>query len=342
MNIKVDFTVPEKLINFIERGDYKKRSEFDRLLDELHVTTSFQKMLQFYEGIFDHLTYREILFSALNGLAYQTNDDMLQMLYDNLVRINDDLERLKNKLRSIQNYDFSSIVFELQPTLPENTELEIELYFVFDGINGGSIVDNHTMLINTMLWPSNKDHEKIIKDVLLHEYHHIGIKFWLDKHGHTDERKYENKEEFFTYLTASIVGEGAATYFFTSSNNLYPLLLESHGQDLANNFKESINLREANIKQLLMTLNNDLTDILDHDRSVDAMKDLSNKYNFDPSLKEPLDKAIGYYLCKSVDEVLGRRQLIECFKEPNLIYGLYNKTIKSNGEFRFHQNLKIE
>lgn len=130
-------------------------------------------MLQFYDGLFTNEIYKDILYLALNNQTYNSDNAMLMMLYENLKRIN--LIVLKKKLLSIKFYNFESMLHRLETTLPIGTDIELNLFFVFDGINAASIFGEDTILINTMFWPSELENEKLVEDVLLHEYHHIGI-----------------------------------------------------------------------------------------------------------------------------------------------------------------------
>jgi len=176
MKIKVDYTVAEAIVDLIETEKYRDQIVFDKVMFNLENNEGMKQMLKFYQYTYDYETYKKVLFLALNRIPLEPEDEGFGMLYDLLKLINTDLIKLKNKLALIKSFDFKSIVESLNDTLPYGTELEIDLYFVFDGINGASIVGDHVMLVNTMLWPSDAKYLSVIKDVLSHEYHHIGMK----------------------------------------------------------------------------------------------------------------------------------------------------------------------
>jgi hypothetical protein len=339
MKIKTDFTLVTDMINLIETKSYQNKERFDSQIDMMSKSTGFKKMIQFYEGMFNFDEYKEILFLALNKLEYNSNNELLKMLYENLKRVNSNFELLKNKVESLRLFNFESMLHRLESTLPEETDIELNLYFVFDGINVASIHGEDSILLNTMFWPSEKQNEDLVVEVLLHEYHHIALKYWLRKYGYLHDNRFENSKTFLDHMTASILGEGAATYFFTKSNNIYPLILESHGEAIANTFKASVENRAEDVNKLLENLNADLIEVFNNPKSVEELAALSSKYSFDPSGKEPLDKTIGFFMCHKIDKILGREQLINCFKNLNEFYEKYNIAAKKEHDFVFSSEL---
>lgn len=325
MTVTVDTSVAEKLLQLIEQGDYQEQNKFYESLEQMKSMKGIQHMLDFYRDVFQYDTYKEILFKALNHLDYQTEDESLQMMYDQFVRLSDNLDLVRQKIALIKQFDFNGVFAELEETLPNNTDIQVEIYFIFDGINGGSIVGSHTMLLNTMFWPSQAEYLSIIKDVLLHEYHHLGFKYWLNQTGFTDELICKDSEHMLMHFTVDILGEGAATYFFTNSDNLYPLVYESHGPAFAETFKESVTHRHEDIDPLLLQWNKDLAAVAKGMVTADDFKKLISRYSFDISGKEPIDKSIGYHICKTIDQNLGRQVLIECIKTPQKVFGYYNQ-----------------
>lgn len=338
MKIKVDYTVAEAIVDLIETEKYKDQIVFDKVMFNLENNEGMKQMLKFYQYTYDYETYKKVLFLALNRIPLEPEDEGFGMLYDLLKLINTDLIKLKNKLALIKSFDFKSIVESLNDTLPYGTELEIDLYFVFDGINGASIVGDHVMLVNTMLWPSDAKYLSVIKDVLSHEYHHIGMKYWLSKRKQY-ENVYESQESFYDYFISSLVGEGLATLYFTSGDHLYPLALESHGEAIAENFKRSVNDRQTDIETLLSVLEQDLIGVLSNEMHIDHLETLYSKYSYDPSGNEPLNKTIGYYMCQSVKKHLGRNAIFKVVKNPLLIFEYYNQTKISENGFVFSEQL---
>ncbi len=340
MKIITDYSIPENMINLIESKNELTRENFNSQCDFMNQNQGFKYMLQFYDGVFTYENYKDILYLALNNQTYSSDNGMLMMLYENLKRINSEV--LIKKLTSIKSYNFESMLHRLELTLPTESDIELNLFFVFDGINAASIYGEDTILINTMFWPSDLENEKLVEDVLLHEYHHIGIKYWLRKSGYSHENRFDSSKVFIEHLTSSIVGEGAATYLFTKDSTIYPLIKESHGEEVANNFRVSVENRTEDIRLLLESLNHDLLDVLNTDKNSSQLSEISNMYSFDPSGKEPLDKTIGYYMCKKIDEVLGRDHLLECFKNTCKFYQKYNATVNDSHDFRFSEELTNE
>lgn len=337
MKINTDITMALDMMALLESKKYQVKEEFDVFMETMSKSTGFVKMIQFYEAMYSYEAYKEILFLALNDLAFTSESDLLNMLYQNLKRMN--VALLTKKVERIQTFDFESILHRLESTLPDDTEIALNLYFVVDGINAASVSGEDTILLNTMFWPSEKENENLMIDVLLHEYHHIGLKCWLSKQNISSEDKYLDPKSFVKYMTASIIGEGAATYFFTQSDHIYPLILESHGEEIASNFRAATQKRSEDIDDLLEKLNRDLIDVLTEAKQKEALAQLSSDYSFDPSGNEPRDKTIGQYMCRRIDETLGRKQLIQCFKQLSSFYEIYNLTIKHEGDFTFSSEL---
>lgn len=338
MRINVDYTVADAIVELIESEKYKDPLAFDNVMLELSNNKGMQQMLNFYQHTYDYETYKKVLFLALNHMPLEPEDEGLSMLYNLLKLINTDVIKLKNKLLLIKAFDFECIAESLNETLPDETELEIDLYFVFDGINGASIVGDHVMLVNTMLWPSDAKYLPVIRDVLSHEYHHIGMKYWLSKRKQF-ESVFESTQSFMAYFISSLVGEGLATLYFTSGDNLYPLALESHGEAIAENFKRSVNDRQTDSEALLKLFEQDLSDILSNEMNEEHLETLFSKYSYDPSGNEPLNKTIGYHMCQSVEKHLGRNAIFDVIKNPMLIFDYYNQANVTKNGFVFSEQL---
>ena len=133
-------------------------------MDKIKDAAGMKLMIDFYKA-FDFKTYKEVLFHALNNLEYKTEDQFLKTQHHHLNSIIDHKEKLRSKLKLIRNYDYNSIKEKLQDKLPQGTDLDIEIFFVLDGMNGASFVGLNQMMINTMFWPSEKKNLELIEGI---------------------------------------------------------------------------------------------------------------------------------------------------------------------------------
>lgn len=332
MNIKVNYEVAEAIIDIIENDLYKKWAIFESKMEMIKDAQGIKLMIDFYNA-FDFDTYKKVLYHALNELEYDTENELIESLYEHLKRIIIHKEKLSLKLSLIKKYNYESIKNELEEKLPKETDLNIEIFFVLDGINGGSIVGNNKMMLNTMFWPSSEEHLKLIEGVLLHEYHHIGLRHWIEKYD-KNFGSYSSGLEVAKYLMISIMSEGAATYFFNDGDDLYPLVVESHGEEVASAYRESMKKRGNNLQEYFSEVEKDLKYMLKFKGNTDELKTLIEKYTYN-NMGEPLDKSIGYHMCAVIEDKLGLKKLIGCFENPDLFLPRYQEACNRGDELKF-------
>lgn len=294
---------------------------FDAMFEELVQLTSYHKMIEFYSWAFTSEEYKEALFCALNSIEFKSDNEMALLLYLNLKRLND-VELLNKKVDVFNKYNFSQSARLLKNTLPLKTNDDMTVYFTFDGINGGSIIGDNEMMINFMMWPSDSKKINAIEGILLHEYHHIGIKEILKDRGYLKIAK--TNKDIIKKLAISIVTEGIATYLFNQDDGLSELLVESHGEELANNYKKSTNPKCNDMCKLILKYNSDMLFISECNCLENANKYLDEYcFNFDGG--EPIDKTLGVHICKTIDRNLGRDKLIELLVDPFDVIKQYNE-----------------
>ncbi|MTI47666.1 MAG: hypothetical protein FH761_07475 [Firmicutes bacterium] len=340
MNISADYSMAVKFKEFILNKKYVSKEKCSQFVNSLDCNESFKKMLQFYENLFSIDQYIDILYKSLNQKPFETDDEALRLMYNNFKRIIGSEDLIIKKIELIGNYNFNKLQHTLADTLPKNTDIDINIHFVFDGINGGSMVDEKNMLIYTMFWPSKKENVDLIKWVLLHEYHHLGLKYWIDR-DHIRKEVYSRKDNIKLALTLSdsILAEGAATYFFNESQDLYSLLLESHGEEYAEKYKQSMVNRDVNIEKTMSELERDFEKLLSDENSYESMKKTVNDYFYSFEGKEPKDKALGYHMCDVIEKVYSRGELIDCFLKPGEFIRKYNEAAKQSNNFVFSEEV---
>ncbi len=337
MQVKVNYEVADKFIEIINHKKYIDYKVFIEAMKKLESLAGMKVMLGFYKHTYSFREYCDILYQALNRLEFDSNNQEHNLLYTNLKRIIDNEDKLHKKMRLIKNYDFNKLEDQLKCKLPDNTDIDVDIFFAFDALNGGTVIGNKIMLLNTMFWPSEETHLNLIEGVLLHEYHHIGLKYWI-------EQKYRNFESYhdslglIRLLIISIMGEGAATYFYNDGDDLYPLALESHGEEIADALRSSMTNRSDNINSYLQEFEDDINYLASFSGDVSELKTLRSKYAYS-STSEPLDKAIGYHVCEQIDANLGTAKLIECFKSPEIFMQSYHESLSKPSEFALSEQV---
>lgn len=313
-----------------------KKLYHDSIIDKTYISyilnndLGYKTQLKFYSGKITLDQYIDVLVSSINNQKYITDNDVLKRMNSSFLRISQNLELLDKKLDRIKSFDFEGLENKLNNTLPQGTEFDFNIFICLDGYNFGSIVDNHTMCLDILFWPSEKSYEKEIEGIILHEFHHIGMLYWLNKNKRRfDILSNKNNISLAIKLVESIMSEGAAVYFFNESEGLYELVREAYGEELYANSREKyfdswsdIDIKMDNFINLLSEL------LTSHISEYNRFKNTVSKYFFMNNNEEALNKVIGQYMCSLIDKVLGRAALIKSFKDTKVFLNYYNIACK--------------
>lgn len=329
MKVNVDYSVAVKFAELLSAENYKDKRYIDSFIKYLNQNKSFNKQFKFHEGNMESKEYFHIIFSILNDESIESENFVMNTVANSFTNILNQKDKLQKKIENIQEYDFTKLEKKLLETLPEGTLLNPNIHIVLDGFNAGCILDNSNMLIDAIFWPSDKKNEHQVEGIILHEYHHLGLKYWLDQ---IEKRKQIIKEKsgygLAIKLVESIIGEGAATYLFNQNQDLTDLISEGYGETIANQYLESLKKAEIDKEVLMRKFEQDLELLLDNKNKYEEMKKITNDYVFCKELGQPIDKAIGVYMCEIIDRVEGRKTLIEIFKNPSMFLCKYNISAK--------------
>lgn len=329
MKIKVDYSVLTIFDNFLNCKDYNAINNKKYFMKNLEENISFKKQMNFYKRNMSSKDYFDIIFSTLNDKTIKPKNTTIKIMSKSFENILNNKNILQNKIKNIQEYDFTKLEDKLLETLPEDTELNVNLHIVLDGFNAECVLDDNNILIDAAFWPSNKENEYKIEGIILHELHHLGFLYWLNKNGKRNEIiKEKNGYELAIKLVESIIGEGAATYFFNQNEDLTDILEEAYGKELAKQYKESLKICDINIEKIIKKFESDLEYLLDNEDGYEKMQERIKDYSFSKEFGQPLDKAIGVHVCRTIESQEGRESLIETFKNPSLFLIKYNNSIK--------------
>lgn len=334
MKINVSLSAAEGMIKILTEFSRGLKLKKEEILYFLNEDEGCIKQFKFYKDDIRKNDYVDMIFAVAKNESYETENFILKKMYSALNRIYSNLELLYKKLDNVKQFNFKGFEEKLTSTLPSGTELNINIFFCLDGFNGGSIVDENNMCVDVLFWPSNEDLERSIEGIILHEFHHIGFLYWRNK----DERRKnilmnKDKSSLAVGLVEQILSEGAAVYFFNKEQELYELVLEAYGEELAKGFKEGYLESWNNIEDKVNCLNNLLLQLLDRTNdNYDSLKSNTNKYFYSNENGEALNKVIGKHMCSVIEDTLGRQALIDSFINLQNFLVHYNKACEKIGE----------
>lgn len=328
MRVNVSKSAAEGLTKILRNLVNGDNVDKDSIMYFLKNDNGCKAQLKFYDNSFTMEEYTDVFIKSAKNERYKGDNDILTRMNNALMRISKNMDLLDKKINNIKEYDFKILECKLKDTLPENTQLHFNIFFCLDGYNAGSIVDKNTMCLDALFWASDKTKEEQVEGIILHEFHHIGCLYWLNKN---EKRKYllskKDNNSLALSLIESIMGEGAAVYFFNESKDLYELIHEAYGIDIGNSSEEKYLNSWNNMDEKLRNLNDLLVQLFtEPNNEYKRLQEAVNEYSYRKDNEEALDKVIGKYMCMSIDSNLGREKLLECFKEPKKFLNYYNET----------------
>lgn len=334
MKINISLSSAEgmtKILTDFSRGLKPTKEEILHFLNE---DEGCKKQFKFYEKDVQKNDYVDMLLAVVNSENYETENFILGKMFSALKKIYSNLELLYKKLDNIKQFNFKGFEEKLISALPSGTELNINIFFCLDGFNAGSIVDENAMCIDVLFWPSKKELERNIEGIILHEFHHIGFLYWRNK---DEQRKNilmnKDKNSLAVGLVEQILSEGAAVYFFNKEQDLYELILDAYGEELAKGLKEGYLESWNNIEEKLDGLNSLLLQLLDSTTGdYDSLKTITDKYFYASENGEALNKVIGKYMCSVIEGTLGRQALIDSFINLKNFLIYYNEACEKVGK----------
>ncbi|WP_040212130.1 DUF5700 domain-containing putative Zn-dependent protease, partial [Clostridium polynesiense] len=167
----------EILRNLVNGGNVDK----DSIMNFLRNDNGCKAQFKFYDKNFTIEEYTDAFIKSAKNEKYKTDNDILARMNNALMRISKNMDLLEKKINNIKEYDFKILESKLKDTLPEDTQFDFNIFFCLDGNNAGSIVDKNTMCLDALFWASDKNKEEQVEGIILHEFHHIGCLYWLNK-----------------------------------------------------------------------------------------------------------------------------------------------------------------
>jgi len=324
MNISVDLSLAREFRSFLS-SNFRDREHRECFRKCVMDNRSFQLQMKFHR--MSPGKYFTILFGALDGKSIPHENQVEMVMANSFEYMLNNREVLLQKLQNVCEYDFLKLENKLAQTLPANTVLNADIGVVLDGFNAGSIVDSSHMLLDVLFWPAKQNDSGKIEGIVLHEFHHLGVLYWLENNQRRNQlQQANNGVALAAKLVENIMGEGAATYFFNQDVDvLVELMAESYGPEIAKQFGASVGKATVNIATIMTKFNKDLDLLMREEDTFENMQKITRQYGFSVDYGQPLDKTLGVHMCSVIAKYKGPHELIEVLKDPGAFLDLYNR-----------------
>ncbi|WP_346962222.1 DUF5700 domain-containing putative Zn-dependent protease [Clostridium sp.] len=325
MKINVTYDGAKKMTKIFTAVSNKELVKVEDINNVLETTEAYRIWLNALEPLIPKQEYLNIWCSIINGNEYKGK---LESIYKRFKLILQDTSSLVINLNYVQKIDYSNIEKLVSLYLPEDTDMELNLHFIVDGFNGGTIIgmNNYTQCI-TMLYPNYFYSFGIYG--MAHEFHHIGSRYWRGK----DKKRMEliNKNDSISLaikLVSSILDEGSAVYFF--DNQVDKEVMKIIGSKIIGKeqYEKIISVHsqeKLKVADRIVELDLFLRQLFEEVGELDTLRKKVHTYTFMQGIKPSLDKLIGQEMVRTIDRVFGKEKVLQCIINLKYFLTYYNK-----------------
>jgi len=247
-----------------------------------------------------------------------------KLVYDSLIREMkriDEIEDFLSKIREHWNkisYTSTEVAMEY---LPEGTPIRTRIHFIFGGHSDAYTVGEENVVLNISMFLGNLAY---IEMILPHELHHMG----LSSVEGPRPKSCAPEEEKMRLLIGGTKGEGLATYVMyrlmkTRKDELWTKMFQERMREIDKHFQK--------IEDKLL--------------EISQGRDTATKEKLYEEFFSQMGMAyfVGCKMAGLIEDVLGRKALIECMPKPAEEFFLtFNTASKKKGKYGFNENtLKI-
>ncbi len=339
MNITTDYIGAKEMSSIFNAVAKKQSIKIDDIDSILKSAKAYKMWLTRVGGEDFKKEYLNVWSSILNDTHYQGNLAGLHKRYKIML---EDIDLLNTKLKFAQGLDFSIAEELVSEYLPTNTKLMVNIYFLIDGYNGGTIINNHnyTQCIS-VLDPENFRSFSIYG--LVHELHHIGSRYWQneDKLRKSLVNK-KNHVSLAVNLLGSILDEGSAVYYIDNKINKnvkYELSSKLIGRNQYEQIISAYEIEKTKISQRIEELDILLRQLIDGIDEYDTMKNKVKSYYFMQGMKPSLDKLIGEEMVGTIDKVFGKEKVMDCLINLQEFILTYNRAARKLNRYELSEEL---
>lgn len=339
MKINVTYDGAKKMTNIFTSLSNRELVKVEDINTIIETTEAYKIWLNALEPLIPKQEYLYVWNSIINGSEY---NGRLESIYKRFKLILQDTNSLDINLNYVQKIDYSKIEKLVSLYLPKDTDMKLNLHFIVDGFNGGTIIgmNNYTQCI-TMLYPDNFYSFGIYG--MAHEFHHIGSRYWRSK----DKKRMEliNRNNFISLaiiLVGSILDEGSAVYFFDNQvDNEVMKIVGSKimGKEQYEKITSIHSEERLKVADRIAELDLFLRQLFKEGGNIDTLRNKVHTYTFMQGIKPSLDKLIGEEMVGTIDKVFGKEKVLQCIVNLKYFLTYYNKAAIELNKIQFSQEL---
>lgn len=339
MYITKDYTAAKRMIKIfqaIANNEIIKVQDIDSILK---TTKAYQKWLSIVGGKFFLQEYLIMWEKILNKKQYTGKLSNVYQKY-NIILKNIDL--LNVSLKFAQKIDFSLVEKLVTEYLPPETEIKVKIYFLIDGYNGGTIIDQHNY--TQCIWALDPKYFECCGVYgLVHELHHIGSLYW---HNEDDLRKEliskNNHVSLAVKLVRSVLDEGSAVFYADKQVDrdiMYEVASKQIGGNQFDRILDAYKIAKSKVSQRIEELDKLLQELIDGVGKYDIFKSKVRSYGFMQGIKPALNKLIGEEMVGSIDKVFGKEKIFDCLINLKEFLFVYNEAARKLNKVEFSEKL---
>ena len=339
MKINANCDGAKKMTNIFTSLSNRELVKVEDINNILETTEAYRIWLNALKPLISKQEYLHVWYSIINGSEY---NGKLESIYKRFKLILENTSSLVINLNYVQKIDYSKIEKLVSLYLPEDTDMELNLHFIVDGFNGGTIIgmNNYTQCI-TMLYPDSFYSFGIYG--MAHEFHHIGSRYWRGK----DKKRMEliNKNDSISLaikLVGSILDEGSAVYFFDNQVDKEVMKIIGSkiiGKEQYEKMTSVHSQEKLKVVDRIVELDLFLRQLFEEVGELDTLRKKVHTYTFMQGIKPSLDKLIGQEMVRTIDRVFGKEKVLQCIINLKYFLTYYNKAAVELNKIQLSQEL---
>ena len=307
---------------YVREGGYRAEGETGKILEIAFKDKTFCTWIDAYAEFIPK--FQEKLKKILMNPSLPTEDEYLSIFQRGLLSAAnmDKLEMFESRLKRALTLPFKEYVNLALEHLPEGTPIDVDIYITLDPFNTGMMRPGKVFFSIFMI-----EFTPEICSGLVHEFHHVGAMYWLEKNMKLKALK--NSHEYgrilaslFTYF----VTEGLANWY--TSPMAISVVEELEGAEAHN---EAVRKLEKDKPKLLRHLQKLLRWICEKHQPVEEVRKEFNNLSVDTSgAGLPPGHFLSGYMVKVMDKSsdIPKKRIINLVKQPFDFFDLYNIAAK--------------